>query len=164
MTTSSNGNTLHVTGPLCGEFAGHRWIPRTKASDAELWSFFDLRLNKRLSKQSRFWWFETPWRSLWRHCNVLLCFLLFKFTIMIRYQCGRILDAILTRYFKYWRRMRIYTYIPILYYVKWMSRMEFSHKDDRYFTLHRLYHYQLWGPGDAPGHHWAFLTKTPFPT
>ena len=25
--------------PLCGEFTGHRWIPRTKASDAELWCF-----------------------------------------------------------------------------------------------------------------------------
>ena len=22
---------------LCGEFTGHRWIPRTKANDAELW-------------------------------------------------------------------------------------------------------------------------------
>ena len=28
-----------VTGPLCGEFTGHRWIPLTKASDAELWCF-----------------------------------------------------------------------------------------------------------------------------
>ena len=28
-----------------------------------------LRLNKRFSKQSRRWCFETPWRSLWRHCN-----------------------------------------------------------------------------------------------
>ena len=26
-------------------------------------------LNKRLSKQSRGWWFETPSRSLWRYCN-----------------------------------------------------------------------------------------------
>ena len=26
-------------------------------------------LNKRLSKHSWGWWFETPWRSLWRHCN-----------------------------------------------------------------------------------------------
>ena len=26
-------------------------------------------LNKRLSKQSWGWWFETPSRSLWRHCN-----------------------------------------------------------------------------------------------
>ena len=26
-------------------------------------------LNKPLSKQSWGWWFEPPWRSLWRHCN-----------------------------------------------------------------------------------------------
>ena len=32
--------------------------------------FFDVSLNKWLSKQSRWWWFETPWHSLWRHCNV----------------------------------------------------------------------------------------------
>ena len=31
--------------------------------------FFDLRLNKRLSKQSWGWWFETLSRSLWRHRN-----------------------------------------------------------------------------------------------
>ena len=30
---------FHVTGPLCGEFTGHRWIPLTKASNAELWCF-----------------------------------------------------------------------------------------------------------------------------
>ena len=39
------------------------------------WSFtvfFDLRLNKRLSKQSWGWRFETPSRPLWRHCNVAL--------------------------------------------------------------------------------------------
>ena len=39
MMTSSNGNILRVTGPLCGKFTGHRWIPHTKASDAELWCF-----------------------------------------------------------------------------------------------------------------------------
>ena len=32
--------------------------------------FFHLCLNKRLSKQSWGWWFETPLRSLWRHLNV----------------------------------------------------------------------------------------------
>ena len=37
--TSSNGNIIRVTGPLCVEFTGHRWIPLTKASDAELWCF-----------------------------------------------------------------------------------------------------------------------------
>ena len=28
-----------VTGPLCGEFTGERWIPLTQASDTELWCF-----------------------------------------------------------------------------------------------------------------------------
>ena len=28
MMTSSNGNIFRVTGPLCGEFIGLRWIPR----------------------------------------------------------------------------------------------------------------------------------------
>ena len=31
--------------------------------------FFDVCLNKRLSKQSRCRLFETPYCSLWRHCN-----------------------------------------------------------------------------------------------
>ena len=39
MMTSSTGNILRVTGHLRGEFTGHRWIPRTKASDAEFWFF-----------------------------------------------------------------------------------------------------------------------------
>ena len=39
MMTLSNGNIFRVTGPLCGEFAGHRGIALTKASDAELWCF-----------------------------------------------------------------------------------------------------------------------------
>ena len=39
MITSSNENIFRVTGHLCGEFTGLRWIPSTKASDADLWSF-----------------------------------------------------------------------------------------------------------------------------
>ena len=39
MMVSWNGNIFRVTGPLCGEFTGHRWIPLTKASDAELCCF-----------------------------------------------------------------------------------------------------------------------------
>ena len=34
MMTSSNGNIFCVTGPLCGEFTGHWFIPLKKASDA----------------------------------------------------------------------------------------------------------------------------------
>ena len=36
MLTSSNEKVFRVTGPLCREFTGHRWIPLTKASDLRL--------------------------------------------------------------------------------------------------------------------------------
>ena len=66
--TSSIGNIFRVT--LCeeipsvtGEFPSQR--PVTQSFDV----FFDLRLNKRLSKKSTHRWFETPLCPLWRHCN-----------------------------------------------------------------------------------------------
>ena len=49
--------------PVTGDFPAHR--PVTRSFDV----FFDLRLNKGLSKQWRSWWFETPSRPLWRHGN-----------------------------------------------------------------------------------------------
>ena len=64
MLTSSNGSIFRVTGPLWGESTGDRWIPRAKASDASFDVFYELRLIKRLSKQSRRWWFETSSRPL----------------------------------------------------------------------------------------------------
>ena len=63
MMTSPNGNIFRVTGPLCGEFPAQR--PVTRSFDV----FFDLRPNKRVSKQPWGWWFETLSWSLWRHCN-----------------------------------------------------------------------------------------------
>ena len=50
--------------PVPGEFPTQR--PVTRSFNV----FFDLRLNKRLSKQSWGWWLETLSRPLWRHCNV----------------------------------------------------------------------------------------------
>ena len=49
--------------PVPGEFPAQR--PMLRSFDV----FFDLRLNKRLKKQSWGWWFETLSRPLWRHCN-----------------------------------------------------------------------------------------------
>ena len=49
--------------PVTSGFLWQR--PVTRSFDV----FFELRLNKRLSKQSRRRWFETASRSLWRHCN-----------------------------------------------------------------------------------------------
>ena len=37
MMTSSNSSIFHITGPSWGESTGDRWIPLTKACDAELW-------------------------------------------------------------------------------------------------------------------------------
>ena len=69
MMTSSNGNIFSVTGALCGEFTGQLWIYLQRQVTRSFDVFFDLRLNKRLSKQSRIWWFETSSLHLWRHCN-----------------------------------------------------------------------------------------------
>ena len=69
MMTSSNGNVFRVTGPLCGEFTGPHEFPTQRPVTRTFDVFFDLRLNKRLSKQPWGWWFETPSWSLWRHRN-----------------------------------------------------------------------------------------------
>ena len=52
-----------VNSSIPGEFPTQR--PVTRSFDV----YFDLRPNKRLSKQSWGWWFETPSRPLWRHRN-----------------------------------------------------------------------------------------------
>ena len=49
--------------PVTSEFPSQRPVMRN--FDVS----FDLRLNIRFSKQSWSWWFETPSRPLWRHCN-----------------------------------------------------------------------------------------------
>ena len=51
---------------VAGEFPAQRPVTRS------LGASFDLRLNKRLSKQSRGWWFETPSCPLRRHCKVTM--------------------------------------------------------------------------------------------
>ena len=69
MMISSNWGIFHLLAicagdPLVtGEFPSQR--PMTQSFDV----FFDLHLDKRLSKQSWGRWFETPSHSLWRHRN-----------------------------------------------------------------------------------------------
>ena len=64
--------------PVTGGFPSQRAV--TRSFDV----FFDLRLNKRLSKHSRCQWFETPSCSLWRHYNAF-CSCLNAF---IKYWCN----------------------------------------------------------------------------
>ena len=59
-------SALH--SPVTGEFPAQR--PVTHSFDV----FFDLRLNKQLSKQPWGWLFETLSRPLWRHCNYIIKF------------------------------------------------------------------------------------------
>ena len=77
MMTSSNGDTIHGTGPFVREFFGEfpAQRPVTQIFDV----FFELCLNKRLSEQSWGWWFETPSRSLWRHFNAYICYISMRF-------------------------------------------------------------------------------------
>ena len=49
MMTSSNENIFRVTGHLCGEFTGPRWIPAQRPVTRNFAVFFDLHPNKRLS-------------------------------------------------------------------------------------------------------------------
>ena len=44
---------FRVTGPLCGEFTGHQWIPTQRPVTRSFDVSFDLHLNKQLSKHSR---------------------------------------------------------------------------------------------------------------
>ena len=55
-----------VKSPVTGDFPSQR--PVTQGFDV----FFDLHLNKRFSKPSWGWRFETPSHPLWRHSNGVL--------------------------------------------------------------------------------------------
>ena len=57
-------SALLVHTPVTCEFPSQK--PVTRIFDI----FFDLRPNKRSSKEPWGWWFGTPLRSLWRYCNV----------------------------------------------------------------------------------------------
>ena len=65
MMTSSNENMSALLA-LC---EGNRSIPSQRPVTRSVDVFIDLCLNKWL-RQSKRRWFETPSRSLWRHCNV----------------------------------------------------------------------------------------------
>ena len=61
VTKEKKTSALLALCAVTGEFRSQREV--TRSFDV----FFDLRLNKRLSKQSWGWWFETPSHPLLRH-------------------------------------------------------------------------------------------------
>ena len=79
------GNSL-----VTGEFPAQR--PVTRSFDV----FFDLRLNKRLSRQSWGWCLETLSRQLWRHRNVAsICH---KQPAPLPHDCSKLQDDLLSSY------------------------------------------------------------------
>ena len=61
MRMSWNGNIFRITGPF---------VMRNHRSPVDFPHQGQWCLNKRLTKQSRRRWFETPLRPLWRHNNI----------------------------------------------------------------------------------------------
>ena len=68
--TSSNGTFSPLVFPCEGKSLVTREFPAQRQVKRSFDVFFNLRMNKQLSKQSWGWWFETPSCSLWRHCIV----------------------------------------------------------------------------------------------
>ena len=64
--TSSNRYISALLALCVGSPPVTSGFPFQRSATRSFGIFFDLRLNKWLSKQLRFPWFETPWRSLWR--------------------------------------------------------------------------------------------------
>ena len=127
--TSSNGNFFRVTGPLCGEFTGPGEFPAQRPVTWCFDVFFDLRLNKRLSKQPWGWWFEMPSWSLWRQCNAVDC-AQWRSAWALPYHFGNESD--------YWIKSNIHnkTFVgknfnPLIHFTSWFSsqRVKLLHSE-----------------------------------
>ena len=110
--------------PVAGEFPAQR--PVTRGVDV----FFDLRLNKRLSKQSWGWWFETLSRPLWRHGNYI-------------HTCNRLVasDKYLHPTWNHWMFLRMGILCSVSYLLVWYIRTSIvsKHNEDcsaDYFFQH----------------------------
>ena len=78
--TPCHGDALHHDDVIKWKHFPRYWpfvqgIHRSPVTQRPMTRGFDVflgqHLNKRLSKQSRGWWFETLLCPLWRHCNVI---------------------------------------------------------------------------------------------
>ena len=83
--------------PVTGEFPSQK--PVTQSFDV----FSDLRPNRRLSKQSRRRWFETPSRQIYCHCNVLKMNQRIDLSMAWRYGASSRLATIFIKILAPWR-------------------------------------------------------------
>ena len=109
--------------PVTGEFPTQR--PVTRSFDV----FFDLRMNKRLSKHSLCWWFETPPCSLWHDCNAfednkrVILFLV----VCVLELCWRVWSLAHVAYLSKLQDIYIYIYIYIsLFLIVFVQTMRYN--------------------------------------
>ena len=81
--------TRDKTSPILTQIGRFRTIGRSQLSNPSDLPCCDLRLNKRLSKQSKRQWFETRSRSLWRlyNASVLKCYCCYGRLIIFQTSC-----------------------------------------------------------------------------
>ena len=146
--TSSNGNNFRVTGPLCGE------IPSQTPVRRSFNVFFDLRLNKRLSKQSWGWWFETLSHSLWRHIfsylilsYLILSYLIIVMTIFVSQFSSRQPSWILKHFVKtqlFWAFFQIITFRNKFHsYIFGVNVVDLWHFEADTFSIFRVRHFEI---------------------
>ena len=143
--TSSSGNIFRVTGPLCGEFTGPGEFPTQRPVTWSFDVFFDLRLNKRLTKQPWGWWFETTSWSLWRQCNGRIYFYM-HFYVMTWIRAGTRFtwtnDVAVHRHVYMWRwpttSWHIETETKLSAFCRWYFRTHFLVRKLLYFASNFL--------------------------
>ena len=116
--------------PAIGEFSAQRPVARNFNV------FFNLRLNKRLSKQTYGWRFETPSRLLWCYCNVN------KFTGFISLFSSHVS----------WSYLKNDSPIPCICIVFGNAVDTDPREDWTYFSLHRQLHIWSWHTNGTPRH------------
>ena len=97
-------------------------------------------LNLRLSKQSWGWWFETPLRSLWRHCNMSICFVVIdQADVLFNEQAGTNLLKFKSGIIDFQELgVKIFSAKFILIYVRWCSICIFTEMSTRDITMETI--------------------------
>ena len=137
--------------PFCGEFTGE--FPAQRPVTWSFDVFFHLRLNKRLSKQPRGWWFETPpWSLLVNVMSICyiskssllvqgdgtVVFVMWKFAL---FHCWW--NFLLRAMHGYYQLQRSQIHVAFIVWFLWFSKhYSHNHLNNWYFDhpLNALYH------------------------
>ena len=113
---------------------------------------FRPRPNKRLSKQSRGWWFETLSWSLWRHCNGNIILYLFIHSVRTYSISKHRLPMYVKKWFDAWRHHHI-SWEPITVISKYFSNTyHFTYTINSTLYLSKSHRSPITAPGGWTRH------------